>query len=271
VPVGLLLANLVFLAATSGFDRAQFLAWGWRIPFLSSAVLVAVGLMIRVGVSESPIFAQVRARKAELRMPVLDVLRGHWRTVALAAGSYLSCSATGYIGTVYFVSYATREIGLSLSTTLAIVVSAALILAVSLVVFATWSDRWGRRRIMVWGLAALASWSLIVFPLIDTQSFTLIVVAVCGMLFLQGPYMGTQPAIISELFPANVRYSGASLSQTLGVILGGALAPLIATYLYGLTGSSWGVTAYLVTMGILSWLCSLGLKETYRQTLAHGE
>lgn len=271
VPAGLVLANLVFLVATTGVDRAQFAAWGWRIPFLASAILVAVGLMIRAGVSESPVFAEVRARKAERRMPVLDVLRGHWRTVALAAGSYLSCSATGYIGTVYFVSYATRELGLGLTTTLGIVVSAALILGVSLTVFATWSDRWGRRRIMTWGLAALAAWCLIVFPLIDTKSFPLIVLAVCGMLFLQGPYMGTQPAIISELFPATVRYSGASLSQTLGVILGGALAPLIATYLFGLTGSSRGVTAYLVTMGILSWLCSLGLKETYRQTLAHGE
>jgi MFS family permease len=272
VPAGLVLANLVFLLASTGIEREQFLAWGWRIPFLSSAILVAIGLLIRAGVSESPVFAEVRARKAELRMPVLDVLRGHWRTVALGAGSYFSCSATGYIGTVYFVQYASREIGLGLTTTLGIVVAAAMILGVSLVVFATWSDSWGRRRIMTWGLAALAAWSMITFPLIDTKSLPLIVLAICGMLFLQGPYMGTQPARFSELFPANVRYSGASLSQTLGVILGGALAPLIATYLYGLTGSSWGVTAYLGTMGIISWLCGLGLKEeTYRRTLNHGE
>lgn len=270
VPAGLVTANLVFLLASTSIDREQFLAWGWRIPFLASAVLVAVGLIIRAGVSESPVFADVRARKAERRMPVIDVLRSHWKTVALGAGSYLSCSATGYIGTVYFVSYATRELGRGLTTTLAIVVSAALILGVSLVVFATWSDRWGRRNIMTWGLAGLACWSLIAFPLIDTNSLPLIALAICGMLFLQGPYMGTQPAIFSELFPATVRYSGASLSQTLGVILGGALAPLIATYLFGLTGSSWGVTAYLVTMGIISWLCGLGLKETYRQTLTHG-
>jgi MFS family permease len=270
VPAGLVMANVIFLLASTSIDREQFLAWGWRIPFLASAVLVAVGLIIRAGVSESPVFAEVRARKAERRMPVIDVLRNHWKTVALGAGSYLSCSATGYIGTVYFVSYATRELGRGLTTTLAIVVSAALILGVSLVVFATWSDRWGRRNIMTWGLAGLACWSLIAFPLIDTNSLPLIALAICGMLFLQGPYMGTQPAIFSELFPATVRYSGASLSQTLGVILGGALAPLIATYLFGLTGSSWGVTAYLVTMGIISWLCGLGLKETYRQTLTHG-
>jgi MFS family permease len=270
VPGGVMLANLVFLMATTSISREQFLAWGWRIPFLASGILVAVGLLVRIGVSESPVFADVRKHKAELRMPVVDVLRGHWRTVMLGAGSYLSCSATGYIAIVYFVSYATRELGLSLTTTFGIVVSAAAILAISLVVFATWSDRWGRRRIMTRGLCGLAIWSLVFFPLIDTKSLPLIALAVCGMMFLQGPYMGTQPATFSELFPATVRYSGASLSQTLGVILGGALAPLIATYLFDLTGTSWGITAYLVTMGIISWLCGLGLKETYRQTLTHG-
>jgi metabolite-proton symporter len=271
IPAGLVFANLVFLFATTSIDREQFLAWGWRIPFLASAVLVAVGLLVRAGVSESPVFAEVRARKAERRMPVADVLRNHWRTVLLAAGSYLSCGVTGYIAVVYFVSYATRQLGLGLTTTFAIIVSAAALLGVSLVVFATWSDRWGRRRIMIGGLAALALWSLIFFPLIDTRSVPLIALAVCGVMFLQGPYMGTQPAIFSELFPANVRYSGASLSQTLGVISGGALSPLIATYLFDLTGTSWGVTAYLVTMGIISWLCGLGLKEeTYRRTLSHG-
>jgi metabolite-proton symporter len=271
IPAGLVFANLVFLFATTSIDREQFLAWGWRIPFLASAILVAVGLLVRAGVSESPVFAEVRARKAERRMPVADVLRNHWRTVLLAAGSYLSCGVTGYIAVVYFLSYATRELGLTLTTTFAIIVPAAMMLGVSLVVFATWSDRWGRRRIMIGGLAALAFWSLIFFPLIDTRSLPLVALAVCGVMFLQGPYMGTQPAVFSELFPANVRYSGASLSQTLGVIAGGALSPLIATYLFDLTGTSWGVTAYMVTMGIVSWLCGLGLKEeTFRRTLSHG-
>jgi MFS family permease len=271
IPAGIVLANLVFLITTTGVSREQFLAWGWRLPFLASAVLVIVGLFVRAGVTESPVFADVRARKAERRMPVVDVLRGHWRLVLLCAGSYFSCSATGYISIVYFVSYATRELGLTLTTTLAIVVSAALVLGISLVTFATWSDRWGRRRIMTWGLGGLAVWSAIFFPLIDTKSVPLMALAVCGMMFLQGPYMGTQPATFSELFPATVRYSGASLSQTLGVILGGALAPLLATSLFSLTGNSWPITAYLVAMGIISWLCGLKLKETYRRTLSHGE
>ena len=250
-------------------SREQFLAWGWRVPFLASAVLVVIGLFVRVGVTESPVFAEVRARKAERRRPVADLLRGHWRRVLLAAGSYMSIAALGYITTVYFVSYATRELGLPLTTTLAVLVSSAVVLGVSLVTFATWSDRWGRRRIMIGGLTALMFWSVIFFPLIDTKSLPLITLAVCGMMFLQGPYMGTQPAMFSELFPATVRYSGASLGQTLGIILGGAIAPLVAAYLFGLTGSSWPITAYLVILSIISWLCGIGMKDRSSQTLSH--
>ena len=97
LPVGLILANLVFLIASVAIERTQFLAWGWRLPFLASGVLVMIGLYVRAGVPESPVFAEVRARNAERRRPIVDVLRGHWRTVALAAGSYLSSGALGYV------------------------------------------------------------------------------------------------------------------------------------------------------------------------------
>jgi MFS family permease len=267
LPTGLILANLVFLIASVAVSRDQFLAWGWRIPFLASAVLVVVGLFVRMRVTETPVFADVKHKRAEHRLPVLDLLRDHRRTVLLAAGSCLSGSALGYIGTVYFVTYATRELGVPLSRTLAVLVLSAVVLAASMLVFAVWSDRWGRRRILTWGLAAQVLWSLIFFPLIDTQSVSLIALAVCGMMFFQGPYMGSQPATFAELFPATVRYSGVSLSQTIGVIVGGALAPIIASTLFGVARRSWPITVYLVTLSLLSWLCGLGLKETYRVTL----
>jgi MFS family permease len=269
LPAGLILANLVFLLASMAFAHDHFVAWGWRVPFLASAALVAVGLFVRVGVAESPVFAEVRRIGAERRMPVFDVLRWHWRTVSLAAGSCASSSALGYIGTVYIVSYATRELGISLTTILAIVVAAALALAVSMVVFAKRSDRRGRRRLMASGQGALVLWSLVFFPLIDTKSLPLVALAIIGMMFLQGPYMGSQPAAFAELFPATVRYSGASLSQTIGVIIGGALAPIIATTLFGLARSSWPITVYLVTLSVASWLCAVRLQETYRRRLAH--
>ena len=270
LPAGVILANLVFLATSSAVSPGQFAAWAWRLPFLASAALVAVGLLVRLGVAETPVFTDMRHRRAERRLPALDVVRDHWRTVALAAGSYLSSSALGFVAVVYFVAYATRELGLSLTTTLALLVASAVAFAISVVAFASLSDRWGRRRIMTSGLGALGVWSLVFFPLVDTKSVPLVWLALSGMMVLQGPYIGSQPAAFAELFPAAVRYSGASLSLTVGTILGGALAPIIATTLFGLTGNSRLITAYLATLSLISWLCGLGLKETYRHTLSHG-
>jgi MFS family permease len=270
LPAGVILSNLVFLMTSVAVTPEQFAAWGWRIPFVASAVLVLVGLYVRLGIGESPVFAEIQRLQAARRMPVLEVVRGHMGTVMLAAGSYLSSSALGYIAVVYFVSYATRALGLPLTTTLACLLAAALAFAGSVVVFAIWSDRQGRRRIMTSGLAALGLWSLVFFPLIDTKSVPLVALALCGMMVLQGPFIGSQPAAWSELFPATVRYSGTSLSLTIGTILGGALAPIIATTLFGVTGNSWLITAYLGTLSLISWLCGMRLKETYRQTISHG-
>jgi MFS family permease len=113
-------------------------------------------------------------------------------------------------------------------------------------------------------------WSAIFFPLADTKSVPLIALALCGMLLLQGAYMGPQPAVFSELFPASIRYSGASLSLTLATIFGGALAPFFATALFGMTGNSSLVTVYAVALSLISWLSVLGLKETYGRDLSHG-
>jgi metabolite-proton symporter len=270
LPAGIVLSNLVFIIVSTTLSPEQFSAWGWRLPFIASVVLVAVGMFIRLGVAESPIFADVLKNKTARRMPVLDVLRTDARTVLLAAGSYAGISCLGYILLVYFVSHATRRLGLPLPTALLLIVTASVVGAPGTVLFAKWSDRIGRRRIMQWGLGALVLWSLVFFPLADTGSIPLIALSLSGMMFLQGAYLGPQPAVFSELFPAATRYSGASLSLTLGTIMGGALAPFIATTLYGITGNSWLVTAYITTLSLISWLCSLGLRETFRSHLEAG-
>ena len=267
LPIGIILSNLVFLIASTVVAPAQFAEWAWRIPFLASAVLVAVGVFIRLGVSESPIFADVRRAQLARRLPVLDVLRTDARAVLLASGSYVAISALGYITIVYFVAYATRQLGLTLTTTLALLLGSAVLFAGSIVWCATWSDRVGRRRVMLWGMSALVLWSLVYFPLADTRSVPLIALSLAGMLLIQGAYIGPQPAVFSELFPTPIRYSGASLSLTLGTIVGGAPAPAIATALYGAAGSSRLITIYMVTLAVISWLCVLGMRETYRNDL----
>jgi metabolite-proton symporter len=262
LPLGIVLSNGVFLASSVLVDPAAFVAWGWRVPFLASAVLIGVGVFIRLGVTESPVFSDVRRHGGTRRVPVVDVVRTSTRTVLLAAGSYTGISALGYIGLVYYVSYATRVLGLSLPTVLAPLLGAAVVFAGSVVAFARWSDRIGRRRIMLWGNAALVVWSAVFFPLLDTQSVPIIWMTLCVMLALQGAYIGTQPAVFAELFPPAIRYSGASLSNTLGTILGGAPAPFIAAALYDTFGSSNAVGVYMTMLALVSWASVLALRET---------
>jgi MFS family permease len=267
LPAGIVLSNIVFLLASVAVSPEAFTAWAWRVPFLASAALVAVGMWMRLGIAESPVFAGLRAGRATVRTPVVDVLSQYGRTVLLAAGSYVGISVTGYVVIVYFVSYATQVLGLPLPNVLSLLVGAAVLFAASIVVSARYADRLGRRRVVLWGLAGLTAWSLLFFPLADTGRLPLIALALGGMLVVQGLYIGPQPAVFAELFPAAVRYSGASLSLTLATILGGALAPATATALYGVTGDSSLITAYMVGTSILSWLCALGLEETSRRTL----
>ena len=266
LPIGIVLSNGVFLATSLFADAEQFRAWGWRVPFLASVVLVGVGLFIRVGLTESPAFDDVRRRGAMHRMPLVEVVRGNARTVLLAAGSYTGISALGYIVLVYYVSYATSVLKLALPTVLMLLLLAATLFAVSVVAFARWSDRIGRRRIMLWGNAALVVWSAAFFPLLDTRSLPAIAAALCGILVIQGAYIGTQPAVFSELFPPAIRYSGASVSNTLGTILGGAPAPFIAASLYGATMSSTAVAVYITAMAAVSWVSVLGLTETHTRS-----
>jgi MFS family permease len=270
LPAGIVLSNLVFIVVTTVLSPEQFATWGWRIPFIASVVLVAIGMFVRLSIAESPIFADVLRAGIARRMPVLDVLRTDVRTVLLAAGSYVGISGLGYILLVYFVTYATRRLNLALPTALMLIVLASVAGAPGTMWFAHLSDRIGRRRIMQWGLGALVVWSMIFFPLVDTGSIPLIALSLCGMMVLQGAYLGPQPVVFSELFPAAIRYSGASLSLTLGTIFGGALAPFIATTLFGITGNSSLVTVYVTTLSLISWLCSLGLRETYRSDLQAG-
>ena len=267
LPAGIILSNLVFLISSSVVPPELFAKWAWRIPFLASSILVAVGMWVRLGLVESPVFAELLHRQGPRRMPVVDLFRSNARLVLLAAGSYLSISALGYIVIVYFVSYATRELQFSLRTTLLVLITASIVFALSIPIFASASDRAGRRRLMHWGLGLLVPWSFLFFPMIDTKSIPLTLLALCGILLLQGAYVGPQAAAFSELFPTAVRYSGASLSITLGTIFGAAIAPFIATALFSISGNSWPVTLYITVLSLISWLCVLGLNETYQRDL----
>jgi metabolite-proton symporter len=245
-PFGLVLANLVLLAASSWTTPEQFLAWGWRIPFLLSIVLIGVGFAVRVGVVETPVFDELRRRKAQRSAPLAVLWRTHRREIVVASALFVGVNLCGYIMIAFIGSYGTQQLRADRSTMLIVGVAGALSWALWTVVGAHVSDRFGRRRTYLWGTVALTVWAVPMFLLLDTGALPWMLLSVFGLAVGLGITYGPQAAAYAELFPAAVRYSGASLSYALGAVIGGGFAPLIAAWLLGLTGSSLAVSAYMV-------------------------
>jgi metabolite-proton symporter len=268
---GLILADLVFLATSHGLGTAAFTDWGWRIPFLFGFVLVAVGLIIRLKVDESPEFTAVRkaVRKNDpaeqpARLPVVEVLRHQWRDVLLAGGTFIGNNALGYIFIVYTLSYGIGTLGFSRDRMLLLVVTAAVFWLVTTAWSASLSDRFGRRRVFLAGSVGLLATAAVFFPLLGTGSVAVVLLALVLMAVMLGFTYGPQAALFAELFPAKLRYSGSSLGYQLGAILGGGLAPTVATALYAIDKTTWPITLYLVFLAAFSLGCVLLL--TRRRT-----
>jgi MFS family permease len=262
LPLGVVLASVVFLAVRLAVDDAAFAGWAWRIPFLASALLVAFGLVLRLRLDESPEFEQVRSRRGVRRSPLLDVLRRP-RTLLPAAGLNILASAVGNIVLVFTLTYvATRGLVPS-STMLAVTVATALVWALAIPLSAVLAQRYGRRPVIVAAVVVLTLWAFPYFWLVDTGSVTGVVlactVAGAGIGVATGPY----GAFIAEAFPAAVRYSGSSVAYAIGGVLGGALAPIVATVLLSATGGSTAVSAYLVGLGIVSLAATLALRSPH--------
>ena len=255
VPGGLILANLVFLAVSGAVGGDAFLAWGWRVPFLASALLVAIGLVIRFKVAESPDFERLKREGARERMPLVAVLKRHPVQVLLGAGALVGNSTMGYIVIAYLLAYGTTVLGLSRSLLLTSVLIGALAWLVAIPWASALSDRHGRARILLWGSVGLTAVALSLFALMDTRSTAVIVAALVVAGVFLGITYGPLAALLSELFPAKVRYSGASLAYQIGVVVGGGIAPTVATGLYATWRSSLPITVYLAVVCVLSLAC----------------
>ncbi|WP_394836310.1 MHS family MFS transporter [Pendulispora rubella] len=258
VPGGLILANLVFLATSRGLGSERFDDWGWRLPFLASFVLVAVGLAIRLKVEESPDFAELRegaAAGTKARAPILEVLRTQWKTVLLAGGAFIGTNAIGYIFMAYVLSYATKQLGFSRDHILRLSLSATLVWLVTIPWAAALSDRHGRRRVVLVGSMGLMLWAAAFFPLIDTRATAGVLAALVVMAVALGLVYGPQAALFAELFAVRLRYSGVSLGYQIGAVLGGGIAPTVATALFAAGQGSWPITVYLTGVAALSLGC----------------
>uniref|UniRef100_UPI0035E22CDB MFS transporter n=1 Tax=Janibacter limosus TaxID=53458 RepID=UPI0035E22CDB len=256
VPVGVLLANLTFFTITSVTTTEQFLARGWRLPFLFSFLLIGAAMWIRPGVMESPEFRAVAAKNEVRQAPIVEVLSKSWRKVLLAAGSFIATNGVANVFMVFLLSYGTAELGFSRDTMLFALIASVPLWMLGMALSAHYSDVLGRRTVYVGAAVGLLVVSAVFFPMVDSGSLPVLVVAEMLMAFFLGLTVGPQSAVFAELFPAAVRFSGASLAYQVGAILGGGLAPIIATRLFDSFGTSAAVTGYCVAASLISLTCS---------------
>ncbi|BAN50366.1 putative major facilitator superfamily transporter [Metapseudomonas resinovorans NBRC 106553] len=259
--IGFLAANGLFLALAMLLDDEQFRSWGWRIPFLLSAALVLVGLYVRLKLEETPVFAQAMARQEKVRVPLLETFSGHWKPVLLGAMAMVVCYALFYISTVFSLSYGVATLGYSRETFLALLCFAVLFMALATPISAWLSDRLGRKPVLIGGaiLAILSGFTM--EPLLTQGSVFDVALFLCLSLFLMGVTFAPMGALLPELFPTRVRYTGASAAYNLGGIVGASAAPFFAQKLVTMGGLSW-VGGYVSVAAAISLLAVLCLKET---------
>jgi metabolite-proton symporter len=264
VPAGLLVSTGVFALVQAITSEAAFMAWGWRVPFLASALLVGVGLFIRLRIMESPAFEQVKETKTEARRPIVDVVRKYPREVLVAMGMRVAENGCFYILTVFVLAYGEEELGLGKGTMLWGVIIAAAIGLVTVPLWGALSDRVGRKPLYLAGAVITTLWAFPLFGLINTESPVLIWLSIAVGVNLGHDLMyGPQAAYFSELFGTRVRYSGASLGYQLASVFAGGFAPLIATALLAANGGDPALVAlYMMGMGLITVVATLFAQET---------
>ena len=264
VPVGLLLSSLIFGLTTSSFSKQDFLGFAWRIPFLLSIIIVGVGLFIRLSITETPDFERVKETEAIVRIPLVDVLRTSWRTVILAAGAFFVVNGAFYIFITFVVSYGTTVLHVSSNTMLTGTLVGAVGMAITILAAGMLSDRVGRLPVYLAGAAFMALIAFPVFWLIDTKSPLLIDLALFLGIGGIGIMYGPHAAFFSELFGANIRYSGASLGYQITAIFAGGLAPFVATaLLIQFHNASWPIAVYVIGMAAITFVCTYLAGETH--------
>lgn len=271
VPVGLVLSSTVFLVATSVTTEAQFASWGWRLPFLLSFSLILVAMFAQFKLEETVAMQKAGQKPAKSGSPVLEVLTKHPKNAAMGAGTVILLAVSFYIFATYVLSYGTTVLNISYNSMLTAVIIGAGAQAVAIPLFASLSDKIGRKKVYLSGVLGSALWAIPAFLLVNTKQLVLIVLAVAIAQVLVAALQGPLPAFLHELFPLHVRYSGVSVGYQFGSMLGGGFTPILATYLYAKFDSFVPVPLLVVLASVITTLCITVLAENRNQAGAEAE
>ena len=271
-PIGVILANLALIVTSALVSEEFFNTWGWRIPFLASAVLILISMYIQLNLEDTKAFKALAtnsdnsSNEKVKSSPVVEAIRRYPKRIMLAAGAFLSVQVTFYILIAFMLAYGVSSANMERDDMLTAVLIGCAIMVPLQFMFSSYSDRNGRKGIFMLGAILSGIWAFAIFPLVDTGNFWLIVLALTfGLIFLAMMY-GPQAAFFTELFSTEVRYSGATLGYQFGVIVGGAFAPTIAVKLWSDFDIFW-VSVYIAFAAFLTLISVMALTETYQSNL----
>jgi MFS family permease len=274
-PIGVILANLALIITSALVSDEFFNTWGWRIPFLASAVLILVSMYIQLNLEDTKAFKELEVHRSTSKFdgqtaiqksPIIEAISKYPKRIMLAAGAFINIQVTFYILIAFLLAYGVQSAKMARDDMLTAVLIASAIMVPMQFLFSSYSDRHGRRGIFMLGAILSGLWAFAIFPLVDTGNFWLITLAVSGgMVFLAMMY-GPQAAFFTELFSTEVRYSGATLGYQFGAIIGGAFAPTIAVKLWTELDIFW-VSVYMSCSALVTLLSVMALTETYQTDL----
>jgi len=268
--IGFLCANGLFFGLALWLSDHQFKSWGWRIPFIFSAVLVMVGLYVRLKLHESPVFTQAMKQKTHQGLPLLETLGKHWVEVIQGSFAMVVCYTLFYISAVFSLSYGVQKLHIAKPHFLGMLCFAVLFMALGTPISAWLSDKWGRRPVLLLATALAAASGFSMQPLLSSGTTLSVGLFLVIELFLMGLTFGPMGAMLPEIFPTHVRYTGSSIAYNVGGIIGASIAPVIAQLLVEHGGLSW-VGAYVSVAALISFLAVLSMRETHRISLTDSQ
>ncbi|KXX54198.1 MFS transporter [Rhodococcus sp. LB1] len=252
LPAGVFLSQLVFLLLTSAMSPTAFAAWGWRIAFLMSAILIAVGLVIRLRLEESSEFERARSSEEIVKTPLLEVFRSYRAQIIVGSLGSVAAGAFGYLISLFLVQYSVSEMHTSTTTMLWVLTGVSALWVFMTLLGGYFADRVGRRPTFILGAVLAVVWAFPLFALVDTGIVAMIFIGLAGLALANSLMSGPLPALVTGMFPVSCRYSGSVVCYTFGSILGGGITPIVATALFGRYGSSVAISLLIIVIALVS-------------------